>query len=358
MPGMKARLSCGVVLVLSLVACSDAEDGELNTGQMGTADAGMGGGGGVIVPGVGGEPGVGGQPGAGGTPGEGGEPGVGGEPGAGGLPGMGGGPGGAPGVGGQPGPGGAPGMGGEPGPGGAPGFGGAPGDPLVASISFSETPQADEGSATVSVGPPVEIGEEPGCVAVRVDPDEMAPLVPSLDGGAITVRGLNGGDRIFTLQGDTYAPDVPIGADVFSDGAMLGAMGAGGPVFPAFDVSVAAPRAVQIASPSAFFSHSAGNDLEVRWAPGEAESVLLTVFPVQPITNQPDDGDWVFCGTTDTGSFRIPGNLLGPLVSNPVLGSTVVIGVTRTRFAFADAGPHQAVISALTSSGVVGTLRR
>lgn len=234
-----------------------------------------------------------------------------------------------------------------------------PDEPMMAIIALAEVPDAQEmderASAAVSVAPWAALGEDVGCVSVSVDPNAPAPATVSADGGAISVTGAVGGALPFTYAAGAYSAARALNGDVFSDGAALNVSGVGGPRFPAFSVDLTAPTSVRVDAPSSLSQHSVGGDLSVRWGAGQAESVLVTIIPVD-FSGGPLRGSWIFCGVDDAGAASVPAAQLRATLNNNPIGQMVIIALTRTRVATADIGPHRVVFSASTSGGALITL--
>ncbi len=219
---------------------------------------------------------------------------------------------------------------------------------LIATIVLAQTPQVPQASAAVAISEAGELGEAPDCVAAQVDPN--APPTPpamSFDGGEIVLGGIRGGEARFNRDAaGVYAPGGALPSQLFSNGATLTASGAGGSQFAAFQLSMPAVREVDVSRPNFLAFESRNSDLDVRWSAGQAESILITILPFEG-NGEPDSGTWLFCATTDTGSYTVPGASLGQLRS----GQNLVV-VTRTRVVIEEVGANQALLSASTSTAV------
>jgi hypothetical protein len=237
---------------------------------------------------------------------------------------------------------------------------------LVAAVVLTEQPQVPLATAAATVTPPGELPNQPGCTVVDVDPNAQAAPTPSYDAGVLRVSGAASALEFVPSPdgalGTRYQASPPPGDDVFADGAMLTASGAGGPQFPAFEVSVVAPNRVVVQAPRAQFgeTNSVGEDLVVRWTPGQAESLLVTLLPAQLVPEvQPQRGKWVFCAASDaSGTVTIPADQVAAVGDDPdfPFGQGALVIVTRTRVGTTQVGPDSAAITASTSEGVPVTL--
>ena len=226
---------------------------------------------------------------------------------------------------------------------------------LVASIVLSEIPQADQGSADVNVGLPIEINQQPGCLVVNVDPNAAPPPAePDFDAGPITVSGVRGGQLVYTLGADgQYRPAANPGRNIFDDNAPITASAAGGTQMGAFQLQVSAPSTVNVSSPGLLQSHSRNNDLNVRWNAAGGTAVVITVFPSEG-DGTPERGNWVFCGTDDTGSFNVPAAQLSQVNPGGGFGATAVVGVARTNVVSMGVGAADQAVLAISTSGGQG----
>jgi hypothetical protein len=237
---------------------------------------------------------------------------------------------------------------------------------LVAAIVLAEQPQVPLASAAATVTAPGELPNQPGCTVVDVDPNAQAAPTPGYDAGVLRVSGAASALEFVPSPdgalGTRYQASPAPGDDVFADGAMLTASGAGGPQFPAFEVSVAAPNRVVVQEPRAAFgeTNSVGDDLVVRWTPGQSESLLVTLLPAQLVPEvQPQRGKWVFCAASDaSGTVTIPADQVAAVGDEPdfPFGQGALVIVTRTRVGTTQVGPDTAAITASTSEGVPVTL--
>lgn len=252
------------------------------------------------------------------------------------------------------------GTGGDPGPmGGSGGHAERPAA-LVAAIVLTETPQVPQASASASITEPGQLPNNPGCTAVRVDPNAAPPAAArGYDAGAITVSGLSGANLVFQpapgANGTVYSLPGGVPTDLFNDGANLTAQAAGGPHMGGFSVSVTAPQSVNITSPQQQIgeSQNAGDALSVRWNGAGAESLLITVLPANFPDFNPQAGTWVFCGVPDTGSFDIPAGTLSAVAENADLfGQPALVTITRTKVGLATVGADQVAITASTTAAV------
>jgi hypothetical protein len=253
------------------------------------------------------------------------------------------------------------GTGGDPGP-----VGGSAERPpaLVAAIVLTQTPQVPQASASASITEPGQLPNNPGCTAVRVDPNAPAGAAPrGYDAGAITVSGVNNGNLVFQpspgANGTVYSLPGAVPTALFNDGANLTAQAAGGPHMGSFSVSVAAPQAVNITAPQQQFgeTQNAGDALSVRWNGSGAESLLITVLPADFPDFNPKSGTWVFCGVPDNGSFEIPaGTLAGVAEGADFLGQPALVTITRTKVGLTTVGADQVAITASTTAAVPITL--
>lgn len=259
------------------------------------------------------------------------------------------------------------GSGGDPGPvGGSGGSGGGVERPpaLVAAIVLTETPQVPQASASASITEPGQLPNNPGCTAVRVDPNAPPAAAPrGYDAGAITVSGLGGGNLVFQpspgANGTVYSLAGGVASDLFGDGANLTAQAAGGPHMGGFSVSVAAPQSLNITEPRQQIgeTHDAGGSLSVRWNGAGAESLLITVLPANFPDFAPQAGTWVFCGVPDNGSFEIPAGTLNDVAENAdFLGQPALVTITRTKVGLSTIGADQVAITASTTQAVPITL--
>jgi hypothetical protein len=258
------------------------------------------------------------------------------------------------------------GSGGDPGPAGGSGGGGNAQRPaaLVAAIVLTETPQVPQASASASITEPGQLPNNPGCTAVRVDPNAAPPAAArGYDAGAITVSGLSSGNLVFQpspgANGTVYSLPGGVSTDIFNDGANLTAQAAGGPHMGSFSVSVTAPQSVNISSPQQQIgqSQNAGDALSVRWNGSGAESLLITVLPANFPDFNPEAGTWVFCGVPDNGSFEIPAGMLSGVAEGAdFLGQPALVTVTRTKVGLATVGADQVAITASTTAAVPITL--
>lgn len=233
-------------------------------------------------------------------------------------------------------------------------------DRLVAAVVLSETPQADLSAAAVSVSEPIEIGGAPGCVVQRVDPDANDPAAPSFDAGDITVTGLaDNNPMVFGYGGNAYAANRAVPTNLFNDNAMLVAEGAGGPALGGFRIEFPAPDQVSVQSPNNLAQVSRNNDLNVRWNAGNGDTVLVTVVPTESgFSSDPITGNWIFCGTDDTGSLSIPSASLRQLPDGGFLGQGALVVVTRftVRTQSVGGANREAVGTASTSTGALVTV--
>ena len=232
-------------------------------------------------------------------------------------------------------------------------------DRLVASIVLTEIPQVPSASADVNVGEPLEFNDQPGCVVVAVDPNAAPPAAPpDWDVGAVTVSGVNGADLLFQLGGDgQYRTNGNIPSDLFGNGAMMTATAAGGTNMGAFQLQIPAPAQVSVSSPGFLANHDRDADLNVRWNAAGATTVVITVFPSGG-DGSPERGNWVFCGSADTGSFTVPGAQLSQISPGGGFGPTAVVGVARTNVVTAEVGAHQAVFAVSSTGGQAFALSR
>lgn len=230
---------------------------------------------------------------------------------------------------------------------------------LVASIVLTEIPQVPSSSADVNVGEPVQLNDQPGCVVVAVDPGAQPPAPPpDWDAGDVTVSGVNGADLVFSLGGDgQYRTGGRISDDLFGNGSMLTATAAGGANMGAFQIQIAAPAQVTVSSPGFLAQHDRDRDLSVRWNAGGATTVIVTVFPSSG-DGSPERGNWVFCGSPDTGSFTVPAAQLSQISPGGGFGPTAVVGVARTNVVTAGVGAHQAVFAVSSTGGQAFALSR
>lgn len=217
----------------------------------------------------------------------------------------------------------------------------------VATVTLVQQPE--EGQITVAVTELVEPMPAPGdCQVVRVDPNDPPPVANDLDAGDITVEGARGGPFTFRRVGRTYQADRPVPATLFGNGDTLRAQGAG--PLP-FDLQVPAPAEVVVQSPGGFAMLPANADLTVRWNAGNAEAVLITVIPVG-VGFEAAEGDWVFCGAADTGSFTVRGRDLERAAGAGIPGlPNALVAVTRIRTVSEDVGTSRAILTATTSNG-------
>ena len=224
----------------------------------------------------------------------------------------------------------------------------------IATVTVIQQPQVPE--ADISVGVTRFVEPMPGvgdCQVVQVDPDRPPAAADQLAAGPITVDGVRGGPFVFSHDGRGYQTDRGIPSELFGNGDTIRASAGG--ALP-FNLAVAAPAAVNIQSPGQLASVAGDEDLTIRWNAGQGDAVLITVFPTRPLSVDAQEGDWIFCGAMDTGSFTIRGSDLRRTRGVSPLGQGALIAVTRTRSATAQAGTSQAVLTATTSYGVVVTL--
>lgn len=229
---------------------------------------------------------------------------------------------------------------------------------LVANIVLTEQPQVPSATAEVSVAEPAAIQPGPGCVVVPVNPD--APPVappPDYDAGEVTISGLARGDLVFRYGASDYAAGGAVPNDLFAGGAPLSVQAAGGPHMPGFELQINAPQDVQVSAPRQLNQYDQDNDLAVGWNAAGGDLVVITVFPVKPFGVEPDRGDWIICVTDDSGGFSIPSAHVRRLDPD-ILGRGALVAVTRTHLATAQVGPHEAIFSASTSTGVPITITR
>lgn len=230
-------------------------------------------------------------------------------------------------------------------------------DGTVATVVVTAQPQVPSASLDVLVQLPAELPQGEGCGVVAVDPDDPpAPLAEQFDAGAITIDGLAGGPYTANFAGDRYqVPAIDNGG--FAGGAQLSATSTGG-ALPAFDLSLAAPTDVQVSAPSQLATVDNGEDLTIQWNAGDGDAMIITLFPTEPFSVDPAEGEWIFCGAPDTGSFTVSGDDIARLVTgiNP-LGQGVLIAVTRTKSVTQPAGTGSAMLTATTSFGVPITVR-
>jgi hypothetical protein len=231
---------------------------------------------------------------------------------------------------------------------------------LVAAVVLSETPQADLSAAAVSVSEPIEIGGAPGCVVQNVNPDASEPASPSFDAGDITVTGLaDGQPMVFAFGGDAYQAGRAAPTNLFGDNAMLVAEGAGGPALGGFRIEFPAPTSVSLQSPSNLAQASRNNDLSVRWNAGNGDTVLVTVVPTESgFSSDPIAGNWIFCGTDDTGTLTVPSASMRQLPDGGFLGQGALVVVTRFTVRTQTVGgpDREAVGTASTSTGALITV--
>jgi hypothetical protein len=227
---------------------------------------------------------------------------------------------------------------------------------LLATVVVTTQPQVPAASLDVLVQLPAELPQGEGCGVVAVDPDDPPPpLAEQFDAGTITIDGLRGGPYMANFAGDRYqVPAINDGG--FAGGAQLTARSTGG-VLPAFDLSLVAPSDVRVSEPAQLDTVNARDDLTIRWNAGDGDAMIITLFPTEPFSVDPAEGNWIFCGAPDTGSFTISGDDVRQLVGNNPLGQGVLIAVTRTKSVMQPAGTGDAMLTATTSFGVPITVR-
>ncbi|MEZ4471383.1 MAG: hypothetical protein R3F60_11405 [bacterium] len=224
----------------------------------------------------------------------------------------------------------------------------------IATVTVVQQPQVPE--ASISVGVTRFVEPMPGagdCQVVHVNPDRPPAEPAQLVAGPITVDGVRGGPFVFEHGGQGYQTDRAIPSELFSNGATIRASAGG--ALP-FDLAVSAPAEVSVQSPGQLASVAGDADLTVRWNAAQGDAVLITVFPTRPLSVDAQEGEWIFCGAADTGSFTLRGADLRRTRGVSPIGQGALIAVTRTRSATARAGSSQAVLTATTSYGVVVTL--
>lgn len=238
---------------------------------------------------------------------------------------------------------------------------------LIATIVLAEQPQVPSGSAIVSVTEPSPLPNVPGCSVVRVNPNAPPQAAgKGHDAGPITVTGARS-PLVFRPIGDPvggyqYSPEVAPGSDLFDDGAQLLASSPGGSQMGPFQVMVAAPARVRIDGPTLGFGETLSNrdPVSVRWGASQSESLLITLFPAQFSVDslEPLEGNWIFCGVPDTGSYEVPGNLIEQMAPEPDLfGQGALLLITRSRFTQTMMGTDSTVLVATTSEGAPLTFR-
>ena len=229
-----------------------------------------------------------------------------------------------------------------------------PPDGFVISAVLTEQPQVPQSTISVVVQLAEELPQGANCAVSRVDPDDPAPrLPPQYDVGPLTIGGVNAGSYTLEFAGDRYRdPAAP--EDLFRDGAAL-TLSAAANALPAFEIGVTAPAEVQITQPSQLDSVDGRADLDLRWRAGDGDIMLITLFPTQPFSVDPAEGNWIVCGVPDTGSFTINGADLAQLSNNVGFGSGALVAVTRTKTASQPVGAGTAALTATTSFGVAIT---
>jgi len=235
---------------------------------------------------------------------------------------------------------------------------------LVAAVVLTEQPQVPAATVSARVTAAGELPNQSGCVAVQFDPSAPTAPAQGFDAGPIALSGTRDALQLTPAvgaDGVDYTVGGRVPDDLFDDGAQLVATAQGGAHLGGFEVEVSAPRSVNVRSPRAGFGaqQSVDDDLVVEWAPGESESLLVTLLPAQLIPSvEPQAGQWVFCSVPDAaGTVTIPAAQVEAVGDNPgVFGQGALLVVTRTRVGTTRLGSDTAAITASTSQGVPVTL--
>lgn len=86
-----------------------------------------------------------------------------------------------------------------------------------------------------------------------------------------------------------------------------------------------------------------------------SESLVVSAFPVRSgFDPTPRAGRWLFCGADESGNLTIPGNQLSQVGSG---GDSVLVVIIRTRISSTTIGPHEAYLTASTTTGALVTLQ-
>lgn len=229
-----------------------------------------------------------------------------------------------------------------------------PPDGFVISVVLTEQPQVPQATLNALVQLAEELPQGDGCTVSRVDPGDPAPpIAPQFDVGPLTVGGVNAGSYTLEFAGDRYRdPATP--DDLFRDGAAL-TLSAPAGALPAFEVGIAAPAEVRVSQPSQLQAVDGRGDLDLRWTAGDGDIMIISVFPTEPFSVDPDEGNWIFCGVPDTGSFTIAGDDLAQLSNNLGFGSGALVAITRTKSTSQAVGGGTAALTATSSFGVAIT---
>jgi hypothetical protein len=107
-------------------------------------------------------------------------------------------------------------------------------------------------------------------------------------------------------------------------------------------------------------NHDKDDPLAVRWVPGESESLLLLLIPTQPLSTEPERGNWAYCSIPDNGQFDVPTDVLNSVArGGGPFGRGVLVVLTRTRVAQVQSagGGDDVVFTASASQGAAITLQ-
>ncbi len=201
-------------------------------------------------------------------------------------------------------------------------------------MTVASVPPLEYGTAVAFFGAPAEPPDR-GCVVVSPsDPGDEQVL--GYDAGTLTISGTDP-DVVLTpsWRGDTEGyryehglgdhPDV-----LFRGGEELVLVGLGGAHVGPFNVSVVAPRAPRVISPTPMEPIQRGDDLVVSWSTsggGAASDVVVAVTPKGiGFDNQPMEGNGILCSVPDTGTVTIPSQYMSAL---PAMAGGVIVSVTR-----------------------------